>query len=223
MSAPGVDDPHTAPDFASCALVTIDVQNDFLSDAPYGIPGTTEVLPALRSAVSAFRSAGRPVIHVVRLYDPASGDVDLVRRGLIGGGVRIAAPGSAGSALAPGLAPDNAPDLDADLLLAGRPQRLGPGEYAVFKPRWGAFYRTSLQELLDELGVNTVVFAGCNLPNCPRASIFEASERDYRVALLSDAVSRVSDSALSEIEGIGVRLLTVSALRERLLPVGAHR
>ncbi|MEU9470167.1 cysteine hydrolase [Streptomyces avermitilis] len=222
MSAPGINDPYTAPDFASSALVTIDVQNDFLSDAPYGIPGTTEVLSALKAAVSAFRSAGRPVIHVVRLYDAASGDVDLVRRGLISSGVSIAAPGSTGSGLAPGLAPDDAPDLDADLLLSGRPQQLGPDEYAIFKPRWGAFYRTPLQELLGELGVNTVVFAGCNLPNCPRASIFEASERDYRVALLSDAVSRVSDSALSEIGGIGVHLLTVSALSDRLLPTGAH-
>ncbi|MFJ9566077.1 cysteine hydrolase family protein [Streptomyces fuscichromogenes] len=202
--------------------MTIDVQNDFLSDSPYGIPGTTEVLPALRSAVAAFRSAGRPVIHIVRLYDPANGDVDLVRRGLIDSGVRIAAPGSRGSGLAPGLAPDDAPDLDAELLLSGRPQQLGPAEYAVFKPRWGAFYRTSLQELLTELGVNTVVFAGCNLPNCPRASIFEASERDYRVGLVTDAVSRVTDSALSEIGGIGVRLLTVAELSSHLAPTGAH-
>ncbi|MFI5800375.1 cysteine hydrolase family protein [Streptomyces sp. NPDC051677] len=222
MSAQGIDDPHTRPHFASAALVTIDVQNDFLSDSPYGIPGTTEVLPALRSAVSAFRSAGRPVIHIVRLYDPTSGDVDLVRRGLIGSGVRIAVPGSHGSGLAPGLAPDDAPELDAELLLSGRPQRLGPAEYAVFKPRWGAFYRTPLQDLLTELGVDTVVFAGCNLPNCPRASIFEASERDYRVGLITDAVSRVTDSALSEIGGIGVRLLTVSELSSHLTPAGAH-
>jgi hypothetical protein len=26
-------------------------------------------------------------------------------------------------------------------LLAGEAQRLGPGEVAIYKPRWGAFYR----------------------------------------------------------------------------------
>ena len=42
------------------------------------IPGTAEVLPALAQLVAAFRGAGRPVVHVVRLYDGE--DVDLVRR-----------------------------------------------------------------------------------------------------------------------------------------------
>ena len=37
------------------------------------------------------------------------------------------------------------------------------------------------------LGVDTIVVAGCNLPNCPRATLFEASERDFRtVAFLLD-------------------------------------
>ncbi|MDX6332294.1 MAG: hypothetical protein QOI83_4677, partial [Streptomycetaceae bacterium] len=64
-SAAVFDDPHTSPHFASSALVTIDVQRDFLSEGPYGVPGTTEMLPVLRRLVAAFRAAERPVVHVV--------------------------------------------------------------------------------------------------------------------------------------------------------------
>ncbi|MFE7278344.1 cysteine hydrolase family protein [Streptomyces sp. NPDC057623] len=209
---PEPQNPYTAPHVATSALVTIDVQRDFLSEAPYGVPGTTEILPALRRTVSAFRAAGRPVVHVVRLYEEGGGNADLVRRQLLESGVRIAAPGTPGSEPAGGIVPEGAPALDAKLLLSGRPQRLGPHDYVVFKPRWGAFYHTCLEELLRELGVDTLVFAGCNLPNCPRASIIQASERDFRVALVRDAVSRVTDSALTELAGIGVAILDTEAL-----------
>jgi nicotinamidase-related amidase len=215
-SEPDLQDPYTAPHFATSALITIDVQRDFLSEAPYGVPGTTEILPALRRAVSAFRAAGRPMVHVVRLYEDGGGNADLARRRLLESGVRIAAPGTAGSEPADGILPEAAPALDSALLLSGRPQRLGPHDYAVFKPRWGAFHRTCLEELLHELGVDTLVFAGCNLPNCPRASIVQASERDFRVALVRDAVSRVTDSALTELAGIGVHLLNADVLEGRL-------
>ncbi|MFI5634422.1 hypothetical protein ACIA8E_34705 [Streptomyces sp. NPDC051664] len=44
----------------------------------------------------------------------------------------------------------------------------------------------------------------------------QASERDFRVALVKDAVSQVTDSALSELAGIGVEILDTTALEERL-------
>lgn len=108
---------------------------------------------------------------------------------------------------AEGRAPGDAPDLDDALLLSGQPQPLGPDEYALCKPRWGAFYRTPLADLLAGHGADTLVFAGCNLPNCPRASIIEAHERDFRVVLTPDAVSQTSDQGLREIAGLGTTLL----------------
>jgi nicotinamidase-related amidase len=208
---------YTVPNFASSALVTIDVQQDFLSGTPYGVPGTTEILPALQQALSAFRALRRPIVHVVRLYEEGGGNADLVRRQLLESGVRIAAPGTPGSQLAKEVRPDGAPELDPHLLLSGHPQRLGETEeYVVFKPRWGAFYRTCLERLLGDLGVDTLVFGGCNLPNCPRASFIEASERDFRVVLLGDAVSRATQSALNELAGIGVHVLTVAELVDQL-------
>ena len=200
-------DPHLAPHWRSSALVTIDMQRDFLSGSPYGFAGTTEIVPALRDLVAAFRAARRPVVHIVRLYDGE--DVDRVRRTMIGAGADLVRPGGEGRLIAPGLLPGDGPDLDDDLLLSGAPQALGPHEWALFKPRWGAFHRTPLDDMLRERGVDTVVFAGCNLPNCPRASIIEASERDYRVVLAVDAVSQATERAFRELAGIGVVLLDV--------------
>jgi len=222
VSANAFDDPYTAPHFQTSALITIDLQRDFLSNAPYGIAGTTEVLPAVLQTVRAFRAAGRPVFHVVRLYERGGGNAEPARRRLLSSGVDIVAPGSAGSQLAPGLTPDGAPELDHELLLSGRPQQLGPDEYALFKPRWGAFYRTTLEDLLRGLGVDTIVFVGCNLPNCPRSSIVEASERDFRVVLVPDAVSRATELGLSEIAGLGVHLIPVADLIARLGRVHAR-
>lgn len=48
------------------------------------------------------------------------------------------------------------------------------------------------------------MFAGCNFPNCPRASIYEASERDFRVVVIADATSGFDERAQRELENIGV-------------------
>jgi nicotinamidase-related amidase len=53
--------------------------------------------------------------------------------------------------------------------------------------------------MLDGLGVNTLVFGGCNFPNCPRTSISEASERDFRLVLAEDAISGLYDRGRQEL------------------------
>jgi nicotinamidase-related amidase len=60
--------------------------------------------------------------------------------------------------------------------------------------------------------VDTVVVAGCNLPNCPRATLFEAGERDFRTVLAVDAVSQASPERLADLAGIGVRLLPAATI-----------
>jgi nicotinamidase-related amidase len=210
-------DAHTAPRFEAAALVTIDVQRDTLDGQPLEIPGTSAALPAMVRLADAFRRAGRPIVHVLRLYREDGSNVDLCRRELVEGGARILAPGDPGAELAAGLAPEDAPPLDADALLAGELQPLGPGEWAMYKPRWGAFYGTRLEDHLRGLGVDTLAFAGANFPNCPRTSIYEASERDFRTVVAPDAVSGIYDRGRAELEGIGVVLMDSSALAEATL------
>ncbi len=198
---------YLQPDFRSVALITIDVQNDFLKGQPFEIPGTSEVLPQMQKLVEAFRRAGRPVVHVVRLYKRDGSNVDLCRRSAVEEGATLVCPGTAGAEIAPPLVPAEEPKLDADLLLSGVLQPLGPSEWAMYKPRWGAFFGTSLEQHLRNLGVTSLVFAGCNFPNCPRTSIYEASERDFRIVLVEDAISGLYDRGRDEMKNIGVVLM----------------
>jgi nicotinamidase-related amidase len=203
---------HIQPDFGAMALVTIDMQNDFLEGQPFEIPGTSEILPQMRELVETFRRARRPVIHVVRLYKSDGSNADLCRRSAVEQGAAIVRPGTPGAELAPPLLPARESKLDPELLLSGAVQPLGPNEWAIYKPRWGAFFGTSLEQHLLSLGVTSLAFAGCNFPNCPRTSIYEASERDFRIVLVEDAISGLYDRGRDEMKNIGVVLMTSEQL-----------
>jgi nicotinamidase-related amidase len=51
------------------------------------------------------------------------------------------------------------------------------------------------------------VLAGCNFPNCPRATLFDASQRDYRVVVVEDATSGVTPERLADAVALGVHTL----------------
>lgn len=197
------------PNPASAALLTIDVQRDFyLPGAPAEVAGTREAIPAMRQVVDSFRGCRRPIIHVVRLYQADGSNVDLARRALVKGGQQLVAPGTEGAELADELKPDMTVTLDADRLLAGGLEKVGEAEWVMYKPRWGAFFDTPLYDFLGRLGVESLVVCGCNFPNCPRTTIYEASERDLRVALVSDATSGLYERGEVELANIGVRLFS---------------
>jgi nicotinamidase-related amidase len=185
-------------------LLTIDVQRDFtLPGAPAEIPGTVAAVPNMVRLVEGFRASGRPVAHMVRLYLSDGSNVDLCRREKVAGGWNVVVPESEGSQIAAELMPGGT-RLDVSTLLNGHPQRIGEDEWVFYKPRWGAFYQTSLEAMLSMWGVDTIVFCGCNFPNCPRTSVYEASERDLRLMLVEDAMSGVYEQGRREMENIGV-------------------
>jgi nicotinamidase-related amidase len=204
-------DPYIRPLPGSAALVLIDVQRDFYADdAPLPIEGTSTAIPAMARLATEFRGRALPIVHVVRLYRPDGSNADMVRKQAIERGARIAVPGSAGSQIASELLP-NPVELEHELLLSGELQQVGAREHVMYKPRWGAFYATKLEQHLRDTGSDTLVFAGCNFPNCPRASIYEASERDFRTVLVSDAVSGLDDRGVKECRAIGVDVRDLSA------------
>ena len=64
--------------------------------------------------------------------------------------------------------------------------------------------------------MSTLVFCGVNFPNCPRTSIYEASERDFRLVLATDAISGLYEQGRSELANIGVALMSSGELIEQL-------
>jgi nicotinamidase-related amidase len=178
-------------------------------------------LPALGRLAEAFREHGRPIAHMVRIYRTDGSNVDLCRREAVESGWPALAPDSAGAELAAGLAPSSHEHLDAELLLRGELQQIGEREVVIYKPRWGAFYETPLHAHLTGLGVSTLVFGGFNFPNCPRTSMYEASERDFRIALATDAISGLYDRGREELSNIGVQLMSTDELIDGLARAAA--
>jgi len=195
------DDHYTRPDRKHSALIIIDVQRDFtLKDSAAEIPGTFQATQYIKPLVQVYRKLRQPVIHVVRLYCADGSNVDLCRKKDIENGKQIVMPGNDGAELMDELKPSSSIRLKSDLLLSGSLQQIGP--------MWGAFYNTLLEKHLRDLGVNTVVVCGCNFPNCPRTTIYEASERDFRAVLVKDSTSAHYDTGLHELKSIGVSLMS---------------
>lgn len=215
---------YLSPQWTRSALLTIDVQRDFtLPGATLQIPGTLEALPAMRRLLAAYRGALLPIVHIVRLYLQDGSNADVCRREQIERGASMALPGTEGSEIVEELLPESGIRLDPDLLLSGERQQIGPKEWAVYKSRFGAFFKTRLDEYLRDMGVTTLVVSGCNFPNCPRTTIYEASERDYRIVAVTDAISGIYDRGREELKGIGVELLEsdecvkfVNALKDKI-------
>jgi len=201
-------DDYITPDREHSALLIIDVQRDStLAGASMEIPGTLQSVPHIKRLVQGYREVGLPIIHVIRLYDKDGSNVDLCRRHTIESGKRMVITGSDGAELMDELKPSPAIRLNSDLLLSGNLQKVGSKEWIMYKPRWGAFYNTILERHLHDLDVNTVIVCGCNFPNCPRTTIYEASERDFRIVLTKDATSVVYDKAIQELKNIGVSVM----------------
>lgn len=208
---------YASPDWENAALLTIDTQRDFtLPGAPAEIAGTLEAVPAMQRLVQAFRQARKPIVHVVRIYRPDGSNADLCRREAIERGKKVVFPGSEGAELVDELKPSSQARLDAEQLLGGNLQEIGDREWVIYKPRWGAFYRTSLQEHLHNMRINTIVVCGCNFPNCPRATVYEASERDFRVVLVKDATSGLYEQGSRELENIGVESMDTDDCLDKL-------
>jgi nicotinamidase-related amidase len=179
-------DEHVRPHPDRAALLTIDTQRDFtLPGAPAEIDGTMAAVPRMERLVGAFRAADRPVVHVVRLYRVDGSNVDRCRRGELADGEAVVRPSTPGAELVDALKPSPEVSLDADRLLDGQFQSIGPREWVVYKPRWGAFYDTDLAAFL--------------------------AERDYRIVFVDDATSGTYDRGMREPEGIGVAVRDTEA------------
>ena len=209
-------DRWTQPDFKHAALVTIDVQRDTLDGQPFEITGTSQALPQIARLCAGFRQRQLPVVHILRLYLPDGSNAELCRREALANGAQMFLAGSAGRTIAPELLPDGAPQPDDALLLDNKPQAIGPSEWYIYKSRWGAFYKSCLDAHLHSLGVNTIVLAGCNYPNCIRATVYEASERDFRTAAISDGISNFTEHGWQELRSIGVSVLDADTCLQQL-------
>ncbi len=108
-------DPFTVPEYGRAALITIDVQNDTLDDGTFEVPGTSTILPRIHQLCRAFRAAGRPIVHAIRIYTPDARDAERCRIGSLLAGKRLLLKGSPGRRPADALLPTQNIHIEEEL------------------------------------------------------------------------------------------------------------
>ncbi len=196
---------YCVPDKGKAALLCISAQRDFVTPgSPLRASGVRSALPKMAKLVEAFRNHGAPIFHSVRLYKADGSNVDACRRQAVEEGMRILMPGTLGAELIDDLQPNAEMRLDPELLFAGDFQQVDQNEFVHYRPRWGAFHDTALEAKLRELEVTTLVICGFSFSTGGRASVYEASARDFRIVLATDALCNATDESVRELGRIGV-------------------
>jgi nicotinamidase-related amidase len=175
------------------ALLLIDMQNDFVREGkPLRVAGAEAIIPRVHALLDLFRDRRLPVVHILRLHRPDGSDVEIMRQEIFRR-TPFAVEGTEG----------------AEVISELMPKR---GEFTVRKIRMSAFLGTDLDLLLRSIGVDTVVVAGIQTPNCIRTTVFDAMAFNYRTVLVTDAVAAQSDEIhrcnVRDMERIGVKILT---------------
>jgi ureidoacrylate peracid hydrolase len=165
---------------SNSALIIVDMQNGFCHEDGFmnkiGLDWTTSrdaVEPVDRLAKAA-RAAGMPVFYTRYSLNADYSDAGLLPEVYpqiveVGGMIR----GSWDGAIVDELAPQ-------------------PGDRVIDKTRYSAFYDTTLEEQLRELGIDTVIVCGVTTNVCVESTVRDAFFRDFRIVVPSDATAAVS-------------------------------
>lgn len=166
-------------------LVVIDMQRDFVEPGGFGeslgndVSPLKEIIPTVAMLLALFRQAGLPVIHTRECHSPDLADCPPAKRnrgkprsriGDEGPMGRILIAGEPGTEIVPELAPIS-------------------GEPVIDKPGKGAFCRTSLETILDDMGLQQLVFAGVTTEVCVQSTMREANDRGYDCLLATNATA----------------------------------
>uniref|UniRef100_A0A7N0RH91 Isochorismatase-like domain-containing protein n=1 Tax=Kalanchoe fedtschenkoi TaxID=63787 RepID=A0A7N0RH91_KALFE len=179
------------------ALLVIDMQKDFMDDqSPVYVNGGKAVVSNVVKAVGVCRNHGCLVVWVVREHDPLGRDVELFRRHFYAPGkIGPTAKGSVGADLVEGLV-------------------IEEGDYKLVKTRFSAFFNTHLHSVLQGLGIDSLVVAGVQTPNCIRQTVFDAVALDYKsITVLVDATAAATPEIhmanILDMKNVGVTVRTL--------------
>ncbi len=184
-------------------LLVIDMQNGFCkgegSMAKLGFEWQrlAEPIPSCKRLLDAARKAKVPVIYTQYVYQADFKDGGVV--------VEEIFPGLKDA----GLCVEGT--WDAEIIEELAPQE---NEAIVKKNRPSAFYSTALESYLRAMKVKNIVICGVTTNICVETTARDASQRDYRTFVVSDAVGEVEqdrhDVALKSLGYLFARVMTVN-------------
>lgn len=180
------------------ALIVVDMQNayaspeGYLDKAGFDIGGAAAVIGQIGQACEAARAAGVQVVYFQNGWDPSYVE--------------------AGGEGSPNWWKSNAlktmrekPELEGQLLAKGgwdyelvealKPQA---GDIVIQKPRYSAFFNTSLDSVLRARGIRNLVFVGIATNVCVESTLRDAFHLEYFSVMLEDAVHQAGPEFLQE-------------------------
>ncbi len=181
------------------ALIVIDMQRDFLLPGGFGeslgndVGQLVKVVPPLAALIEAARSAGIMVIHTREGHEPDLSDCPPAKLNRGAPSKRIGDDGKYGRILIRG-------EYGHDIV-----DELAPidGEVVIDKPGKGAFYATSLQDVLTAAGITQLLITGVTTEVCVHTTTREANDRGYECLVVSDCVG----SYFPEFQRIGLEMI----------------
>jgi ureidoacrylate peracid hydrolase len=157
-----------------CALVVVDMQNDFCDPAGLihqvyhlDVSASSTILPTVCTLIDAAHAAGVPLVFTRMVNDSGTESAAFRGRRLVAGGTPVCRTGTWGAEL-----------------WQFQPQA---SDLVIDKHRHSAFFGTDLDLRLRSLDKQSVVLAGVNTNVCVEASARDACAHDYWTIVVSDA------------------------------------
>ena len=172
-------------DMENIALIIVDMQNDFIHDNGFilkyseGVGVAKDALKRLRGPIlyikelaEFFRSKGKEVIYIYTAWAPDYSDVAIPLKKMHDKAREAGClvEGSWGARIIDELTPEKT-------------------DHIVLKKAYGGFFQTSLDRVLRNLGIKTLVMTGVATNFCVETTTREAVAYGYEVIFVSDATA----------------------------------
>jgi ureidoacrylate peracid hydrolase len=179
-------------DLAQTAILVVDMQNDFgakggmFERLGIDISMIQRVVAPTARVLAAGRRAGLKIVYVKMGFKPdlsdlgAPGSRTLMNSIGWGAGEEVLAPDGSKSRV---LIRDT---WNSDILDALAPEAENK---QIYKTRFSGFYQTELHDVLQSLGIKSLIVTGCTTNVCVESTIRDAAFRDYNCLLLEDCTA----------------------------------
>jgi len=157
-----------------CALIVVDVQNDFCPGGALPVPEGDKIVPVINNYIDLFRNAGA-FIFFTRDWHPKD---HISFRSYGGMWPPHCIQNTWGAAFHPALKVG-----DEDIIISKGVEKS--------KEAYSAFEGTDLDERLKRLNIEKVFVCGLATDYCVKHTVLDGLKRGYRVYLLEDAVRGV--------------------------------
>ena len=186
-------------DWATTALLIIDMQRDFMEPGGFGetlgndVSRLASAVQPIAAVLEAARHTGMLVVHTREGHLPDLSDAPPAKIERGAPSLRIGDPGPMGRILIRG-------EAGHDIIPELYPLDT---EIVIDKPGKGAFYATELGDVLAKYGIENLLVCGVTTEVCVNTTVREGNDRGYRCVVLADGCA----SYFPEFHEMGLNMI----------------